>query len=138
MANELVFIVDQNEVFCKELIRWLHEIGFQTKTFEDTELCLNTIDQNPAAVCLDMSTTGSSGLSGLEFLKRLRLANRDIPIMVMTENGELDAAVEAMKLGAFDYIIKPIQKTRLITNIKRAIEMHTMVHKIDRDRKSVV
>ena len=134
MANELVFIVDQNEVFCKELIRWLHEIGFQTKTFEDTELCLNTIDQNPSAVCLDMSTTGSSGLSGLEFLKRLRLANRDIPIMVMTENGELDSAVEAMKLGAFDYIVKPIKKMRLITNIQRAIEMHTMVHKIDRIR----
>ena len=134
MADELVFIVDQNEVFCKELTGWLHEIGFQTKTFEDTELCLNTIDQNPSAVCLDMSTTGSSGLSGLEFLKRLRLVNRDIPIMVMTENGELDAAVEAMKLGAFDYIIKPIKKTRLTTNIKRAIEMHTMVHKIDRIR----
>jgi len=134
VADELVFIVDQNKVFCTELTGWLHEIGFQTRTFEDTELCLNTIDQNPSAVCLDMSTTGSSGLSGLEFLKRLRLVNRDIPIMVMTENGELDAAVEAMKLGAFDYIIKPIQKMRLITNIKRAIEMHTMVHKIDRIR----
>ena len=134
MADELVFIVDQNEAFCKEMTGWLHEIGFRTKTFEDTELCLNTTDQNPSVVCLDMSTTGSSGLSGLEFLKRLRLANRDIPIMVMTENGELDSAVEAMKLGAFDYLVKPVEKTRLITNIQRAIEMHTMAHKIDRIR----
>ena len=134
MADELVFIVDQNEAFCKEMTRWLHEVGFQTKIFEDTELCLNTIDQNPSTVCLDMNTAGSSGLSGLEFLKRLRLANREIPIMVMTENGELDSAVEAMKLGAFDYLVKPIEKTRLITNIQRAIEMHTMVHKIDRIR----
>ena len=134
MADELVFIVDQNEAFCKEMTGWLHEIGFRTKTFEDTELCLNTTDQNPSVVCLDMSTTGSSGLSGLEFLKRLRLANRDIPIMVMTENGELDSAVEAMKLGAFDYMVKPIEKMRFITNIQRAIEMHTMIHKIDRLR----
>ena len=54
--------------------------------------------------------------------------------MVMTENGELDSAVEAMKLGAFDYLVKPVEKTRLITNIQRAIEMHTMAHKIDRIR----
>ena len=71
MADELVFIVDQNETFCKEITGWLHEIGFQTKTFEDTELCLNTIDQNPSTVCLDMNTAGSSGLSGLEFLLSL-------------------------------------------------------------------
>ena len=134
MANELVFIVDQNDALCKKVTGWLQEIGFQTKTFEDTELCLNTIDQSPSAVCLDMNTAGSSGLLGLEFLKRLRLANRDIPIMVMTEKGELDSAVEAMKLGAFDYMVKPIEKMRFITNIQRAIEMHTMIHKIDRLR----
>jgi DNA-binding NtrC family response regulator len=134
VADELVFIVDQNGALCKKVTGWLQEIDFQTKTFEDTELCLNTIDQSPSAVCLDMNTAGSSGLLGLEFLKRLRLANRDIPIMVMTENGELDSAVEAMKLGAFDYMVKPIEKMRFITNIKRAIEMHTMIHKIDRLR----
>ena len=134
MSNELVFIVDQNEAVCKQVTGWLKEAGFQAKTFDDTELCLNMIDQRPSAICLDMNTTGTSGLSGLEFLKRLRLANRDIPIMVITENGELNSAVEAMKLGAFDYMVKPVEKMRLITNIQRAIEMHTMVHKIDRFR----
>jgi DNA-binding NtrC family response regulator len=137
VANNLIFIVDKNDSFCKEMTGWLQEIDFQTKTFEDTELCFNTIDQNPSAICLDMNTAGSSGLSGLEFLKRLRLTNRDIPIMVMTENGNLDSAVEAMKLGAFDYMVKPIEKTRLITNIQRAIAMHTMVHKIDRLRGEI-
>jgi len=134
MTNKLVFIVDDNVTLCNKVTGWLQEIGFQTKNFKDTELCLNTLDQKPSAICLDINTTGSSGLSGIEFLKRLRLSNRDIPIMVMTENGELDSAVEAMKLGAFDYMVKPIEKTRLVTNIKRAIEMHTMVHKIDRLR----
>ena len=60
--------------------------------------------------------------------------NRDIPIMVVTDNDELNSAVEAMKFGAFDYMVKPVEKVRLITNIERAIEMHTMVHKIDRLR----
>ena len=134
MANELIFIVDQDDAHSKKLTQWLEEGQFQIKTFQDTELCLNTLDLNPSAICLDLNIAGASGLSGLEFLKRLRLINRDIPIMVVTDNGELKSAVEAMKLGAFDYMVKPVEKMRLITNIERAIEMHTMVHKIDRLR----
>ena len=134
MANELIFIVDQDQAHCDKVIFWLEEEGFQTKTIRDTELCLNTLDQNPSAICLDVNIKGSSGLSGLEFLKRLRIANRDIPIMVVTDNKDLNAAVETMKLGAFDYIVKPIDRVLLISNIERAIEMHTIVHKIDRLR----
>ena len=134
MANELIFIVDQDQAHCDKVIFWLEEEGFQTKTIRDTELCLNTLDQNPSAICLDVNIKGSSGLSGLEFLKRLRIANRDIPIMVVTDNKNLNAAVETMKLGAFDYIVKPIDRVLLISNIERAIEMHTIVHKIDRLR----
>ncbi|HIL26650.1 MAG TPA: sigma-54-dependent Fis family transcriptional regulator [Nitrospinaceae bacterium] len=132
MTDKLVFIADQNDAFCKVVTGWLEEVGLQTKIFKDTELCLNLIDQNPSAICMEMNTEGSVGLSGLKFLKRLRLANRDIPILVVTENEELESAVEAMKLGAFDYIVKPLKKTRLIYSIQRAIEIHTMVNKIDR------
>ncbi|MBT4128548.1 MAG: sigma-54-dependent Fis family transcriptional regulator [Nitrospina sp.] len=132
MTDKLVFIADQNDAFCKVVTGWLEEVGLQTKIFNDTELCLNTIDQNPSAICMEMNTEGSVELSGLKFLKRLRLANRDIPILVITENDELESAVEAMKLGAFDYIVKPLKKTRLIYSIQRAIEIHTMVNKIDR------
>jgi len=134
MANELIFIVDQDQSHCDKVTLWLEEEGFQTKTIRDTELCLNILDQNPAAICLDLNIHGSSGLSGLEFLKRLRIANRDIPIMVVTDNTDLNSAVETMKLGAFDYIVKPVDRIRLISNIERAIEMHAIVHKIDRLR----
>jgi DNA-binding NtrC family response regulator len=134
MANELVFIVDQDPSHCNKVTLWLQAEGFQTKTIRDTELCLNILDQNPAAICLDLNIKGSSGLSGLEFLKRLRIANRDIPIMVVTDNNDLNSAVETMKLGAFDYIVKPVDRMRLISNIERAIEMHAIVHKIDRLR----
>ena len=134
MANELVFIVDQDQSHCNKVTLWLQAEGFQTKTIRDTELCLNILDQNPAAICLDLNIKGSSGLSGLEFLKRLRIANRDIPIMVVTDNNDLNSAVETMKLGAFDYIVKPVDRMRLISNIERAIEMHAIVHKIDRLR----
>ena len=50
----------------------------------------------------------------------------------VTENDAVDSAVEAMKIGAFDYMAKPVDKVRLKTNVERAIEMHTMVNKIQR------
>ena len=58
------------------------------------------------------------GLPGLEILKQLRLANRDIPVMVVTKNDALDSAIEAMKVGAFDYMVKPVDKIRLKTNVE--------------------
>ena len=69
MANELVFIVDQDDAHNEKLIQWLQEEQFQTKIFRDTELCLNTLDLNPSAICLDVNIAGTSGLTGLEFLK---------------------------------------------------------------------
>ena len=67
MTDKLVFIADQNDAFCKVVTGWLEEVGLQTKIFNDTELCLNTIDQNPSAICMEMNTEGSVGLSGLNF-----------------------------------------------------------------------
>ncbi|KMP11686.1 hypothetical protein UZ36_03440 [Candidatus Nitromaritima sp. SCGC AAA799-C22] len=129
MTSELVFIIDQDTSHSAEVTRWLEEGGFRVQTFQNIELCLNMLDENPAVICLDVNLPGSSGL---EVLKRLRLANRDIPLIVVTDNDALDSAVEAMRVGAFDYMVKPVEKIRLVTNIERAIEMHTMAHKIDR------
>ena len=106
---------------------WLKDQGYQVKVFDNGELCLNTLDENPGAICLDINMSG-----GLDILKRLKLANRDIPILVVTNNDAVDSAVEAMKIGAFDYMAKPVDKVRLKTNVDRAIEMHTMVTKIQR------
>jgi DNA-binding NtrC family response regulator len=52
--------------------------------------------------------------------------------MVITKNDALDSAIEAMKIGAFDYMVKPVDKIRLRTNVEKAIEMHSMVTKIQR------
>ncbi|MBT7522082.1 MAG: sigma-54-dependent Fis family transcriptional regulator, partial [Nitrospina sp.] len=107
----------------------LEDQGYKVKVFDNGELCLNCLDENPRVICLDINMPG---LSGLEILKQLRLANRDIPVMVITKNDALDSAIEAMKIGAFDYMVKPVDKIRLRTNVEKAIEMHTMVTKIQK------
>lgn len=127
--SKLLFVVDNDIPHRKMMASWLEDQGYQVKVFDNGELCLNCLDENPGVICLDINMPG---LSGLEILKQLRLANRDIPVMVITKNDALDSAIEAMKIGAFDYMVKPVDKIRLRTNVEKAIEMHTMVTKIQR------
>jgi DNA-binding NtrC family response regulator len=127
--SKLLFVVDNDIPHREMMASWLEEQGYKVKVFENGELCLNCLDENPGVICLDINMPG---LSGLETLKQLRLANRDIPVMVITKNEALDSAIEAMKIGAFDYLVKPVDKIRLRTNVEKAIEMHTMVTKIQK------
>ena len=126
-TKELLFVVDTDIPHRKMMAGWLRDQGYRVKVFDNGELCLNMLDENPDAICLDINMS-----AGLDILKRLKLANRDIPVLVVTENAAVDSAVEAMKIGAFDYMAKPVDKARLKTNVERAIEMHTMVNKIQR------
>ncbi len=126
-TKDLLFVVDTDTPHQDMMAGWLQDQGYRVKVFDNGELCLNTLDENPSAICLDINMSG-----GLDILKRLKLANRDIPILVVTNNDAVDSAVEAMKIGAFDYMTKPVDKVRLKTNVDRAIEMHTMVNKIQR------
>ena len=127
--SELLFVIDNDIPHRKMMASWLEDQGYKVKVFDNGELCLNCLDENPGVICLDINMPG---LSGLEILKQLRLANRDIPVMVITKNDALDSAIEAMKIGAFDYMVKPVDKIRLRTNVEKAIEMHTMVTKIQK------
>ena len=127
--SKLLFVVDNDIPHREMMASWLEEQGYKVKVFENGELCLNCLDENPGVICLDINMPG---LSGLEILKQLRLANRDIAVMVITKNDTLDFAIEAMKIGAFDYLVKPVDKIRLRTNVEKAIEMHTMVTKIQK------
>jgi DNA-binding NtrC family response regulator len=124
-TQELLFVVDTDIPHRKMMVGWLEDQGYRVKVFDNGELCLNMLDENPGAICLDINMS-----AGLDILKRLKLANRDIPVLVVTNNDAVDFAVEAMKIGAFDYMTKPVDKIRLKTNVDRALEMHTMVNKI--------
>ena len=126
-TRDLLFVVDTDIPHRDMMVGWLEEQGYRVKVFDNGELCLNMLDENPGAICLDINMS-----EGLDILKRLKLANRDIPVLVVTKNDAVDSAVEAMKIGAFDYMAKPVDKIRLRTNVDRAIEMNMMVTKIQR------
>ncbi len=126
MTQRTLFIVDNNPSHGSQIRSWLSKEDYRVETFSNGELCLNQLDENPSAICMNIEPAAK----GLDLLKRFRLANRDIPVVVLTDEKDLSAAVEAMKLGAFDYMVKPLDKIRLQTTVAKAVEMNTMVQKI--------
>lgn len=76
--------------------------------------------QEVAAVVLDLFMPH---LSGIELLPKIIEAYPDTPVIVMTAAQDVETAVSSMKKGAFDYLVKPVEESRLISSVKRALEM---------------
>lgn len=80
-------------------------------------------DQDIGILLLDLSLPF---ISGIELLDKIRADYPEIPIIIITGNNEIETAVECMKQGAFDYLLKPIERGRLVGSVKRAIEIREL------------
>jgi len=81
-----------------------------------------------AAVILDLSMPG---MSGLELLPLILEERPETPVIVATGTGDLDTAVKCMRAGAFDYLQKPVDRTRLVTSVKHALEKWEREREVD-------
>jgi len=70
------------------------------------------------------------GISGMEVLRRVRKASRDIPVLVITAFGNVDTAVEAMKEGAVDFIGKPFHREQLLLAVEKALERQRLAAEV--------
>ncbi len=77
-------------------------------------------------------------LSGKELLPQITQKYPDIPVIMLTAVNEIETAVECVKFGAFDYLVKPIDKTRLVTALGKAIEFGEMKRENNRLKKSLL
>lgn len=73
----------------------------------------------PQAILLDL---GLPDISGMDLLGEITLKYPDLPVLIITGDNELDQAVACIKAGAFDYLVKPISRERLLTSVQRALE----------------
>src|SRR5438874_5493041 len=74
----------------------------------------------PDAVILDVALPD---MSGIEAFRRVRQADAKVPVIVITGHGTTDTAIEAMKLGALDYLLKPLELDQLSALVQRAFEI---------------
>jgi len=115
-----ILVVDDEEIIRNLLRRTLEEAGYNVVTAANGEEALQEVRQlEPKAVLLDIKMPG---LSGMEVLSKLTLDHPNICVIMITAVGDTQTAVEAMKLGAYDYITKPAQPKDVVRRVHKALE----------------
>jgi two-component system response regulator HydG len=120
MANKDILIVDDDPLVCESLKEMLTLDGYGADGVLDGQAALVKIQKDHYEVVL--SDIQMPGLDGIELLKELKGRSPDTAIIFITGHGHIAGAVEAIKLGAYDYITKPIDDQRLKLTISHALE----------------
>jgi DNA-binding NtrC family response regulator len=115
-----VLIVDDERTLARAVKAYLLESGYEAEVAPDAEQALTMLETlRPDVVFSDMRLPG---MNGTELLRRIREFDPSIPVVIMTAYGTIEGAVEAVKLGAFDYLKKPLDLEELKLLADRARE----------------
>lgn len=119
MASALkIAIVDDEQDMRQSISQWLALSGYDTETFSSAEDALKGIGNDyPGIVVSDIKMPG---MDGMQFLKRLLSQDSMLPVIMITGHGDVPMAVEAMRVGAFDFLEKPFNPERMTELAKRA------------------
>ena len=119
-----VAIVDDEQDMRQSISQWLALSGFDTETFPSAEEALKTIGADyPGVVVSDIKMPG---MDGMAFLKKLMSIDSGLPVIMITGHGDVPMAVEAMRIGAFDFLEKPFNPDRMTDLAKRASQNRRM------------
>ncbi len=113
-----IAIVDDEQDMRQSISQWLALSGYDTETFGSAEDALKGIGPDyPGIVVSDIKMPG---MDGMQFLKRLMSTDSSLPVIMITGHGDVPMAVEAMRVGAFDFLEKPFNPDRMTELAKRA------------------
>jgi two-component system, LuxR family, response regulator FixJ len=117
-SHENVYVIDDDPAMRDSLDFLLSSAGFSVRVFESAVSFLGVLPDLGFG-CI-VSDVRMPQVDGLDLLQRLRADGRKLPIIIMTGHGDIPLAVEAMKLGALDFLEKPFEDERLIGMIHAA------------------
>ena len=116
-----VYVIDDDEAMRDSLNFLLDSAGYRVTLFETATSFLEALPGLEFG-CV-VSDVRMPGIDGIELLKRMKAAGNRFPILIMTGHGDVPLAVEAMKLGALDFLEKPFEDDRLTAMIEGAIRL---------------
>ena len=124
-----VVYVDDEPQLLRSVSAILRAAGIrQVLTLEDSRQVLPLLTEQAVSVLvLDLRMPH---LSGQALLERITSDYPDIPVIIMTATDDLSTAVNCMKMGAFDYLVKPVERSRLVATITRAMEIRTLHYEV--------
>jgi two-component system KDP operon response regulator KdpE len=120
-----VLVVDDEPPIRKLLRMGLGTQGYQTIDAPNAKTALDLLAETPDLVILDL---GLPDMQGLELLRKIRQQREDLPIVVLSSRGDEAAKVEALDLGADDYVTKPFGMEELLARMRAALRHQLQVH----------
>lgn len=127
-----VFLVDDDPVVLRLLEMTMASAGHYVRQFRSAEACLSALESvEPSLVCLDVHLPG---MSGVEALPRIRALRQQVPIILITCESDPKVGVKAMKLGASDYLVKPLDVELFEQAVSQTLRQFEMVLEIRRLR----
>ena len=120
-----ILIVDDEKNYLLVLSTFLSEEGYETITAENGDEALEIVETTDLDLVLtDMKM---SPMDGITLLKHIKNRTPDLPVVMMTAHGTVEKAVEAMQLGAFNFILKPFQNETLKQIVEKAVGTYQVV-----------
>ena len=122
MADQpLVLVIDDETGSRESMAIALEKAGLRVRTFDDAQNALNYLDTDPGAG-LAVSDLKMPGMGGIDFLRAVRERGSDLAVILVTGFGSLETAVEAMRVGADDYLTKPVDLYELRKRVHTLLE----------------
>ncbi len=128
MTNKIL-IVDDEVLIRESLQASLVHAGHETKTVDNGERALDELDRDDYDLII--TDLMMDGIGGIELIEKVREKDPTLPIIIITGYGKLESAVEALRLGAADYLLKPYNVDELTLRINNCLEKRELQKKIE-------
>ena len=127
MLTGRVFICDDEEDIPRYLKKMLQGSGLEVETFSAGLPLLNRLNDGESEPGLLLLDVRMPEMDGIEILTRVRKLRPELPVVIMTAFGAIEHAVEAIKLGAYDYVTKPFPREKILGVIEKALERQLLL-----------
>jgi len=124
MREARILLVDDEVVFANNMSKLLTKRGYQVTAVNSGDAALRALMEHSFDVMvLDLKMPGVDGLATMHEMRKLGLFTE---VLVLTGHGSIDSALEAIQLGAYDYVTKPCEIAELVSKIEAAFERNTI------------
>jgi DNA-binding NtrC family response regulator len=130
-----ILVIDDEPAILKVMEANLKREGYDVHTAENAVVALEKLQvESFDTIIVDYLMPELTGLDLIEKIKSLKI---DVPVIVVTAHGTIEQAVKAMKMGAANYLTKPVNYDELLSVVKNAVDQHTLKEEVKRLRREV-
>jgi DNA-binding NtrC family response regulator len=127
MKEATILLVDDEVVFTNNMSKLLTKRGYRVTTVNSGEEALRALQESAFHVMvLDLKMPGMDGIAVMHEMSKLALSTE---VLILTGHGSIDTALEAIRLGAYDYVTKPCEIGDLVSKIEAAFERKSIKDK---------